>query len=95
MSSTHGVWSWGLSDGNVGSAVRIHGAPGCATVLFATLSHSLTGLMCHASGFEVTRHAYGLDTAWEATFEHGTGGPVVGFNSEMVRDSVTNICILI
>ncbi|KAK4700517.1 Xaa-Arg dipeptidase, partial [Phenoliferia sp. Uapishka_3] len=34
-------------------------------------------------GFRVTRHAYGLATAWEATFEHGSGGPVVGFNSEM------------
>ncbi|KAL8292357.1 hypothetical protein RQP46_001823 [Phenoliferia psychrophenolica] len=40
-------------------------------------------------GFAVTRHAYGLETAWEATFEHGSGGPVVGFNSEM--DSLLGI----
>ncbi|ORY22194.1 hypothetical protein BCR39DRAFT_501710 [Naematelia encephala] len=34
-------------------------------------------------GFEVTRHAYGLQTAWKAVYEVGEGGPVIGFNSEM------------
>lgn len=34
-------------------------------------------------GFKVTRHAYGLETAWEAVFEYGKGGRTIGFNSEM------------
>ena len=43
----------------------------------------------------MTRHAYGLDTAWEATFEFGAGGPVVGFNSEMVCTTRSRICRLL
>ncbi|KAK4700007.1 Xaa-Arg dipeptidase, partial [Phenoliferia sp. Uapishka_3] len=42
-------------------------------------------------GWKVTRHAYGLETGWEATFEHGSGGPVIGFNSEM--DALPGIAI--
>lgn len=35
-------------------------------------------------GWKVTSKAYGLDTAWEAVFEHGDGsGQTVGFNSEL------------
>jgi len=34
-------------------------------------------------GFEVKPHAYGLDTAFEAVFQHKEGGRVVGFQSEM------------
>lgn len=34
-------------------------------------------------GFEVEEHAYGLDTAWRASFAHGKGGRVLGVNSEM------------
>lgn len=34
-------------------------------------------------GFKVTRHYLGLQTAWRAEFEHGTGGRVIGVNSEM------------
>ncbi|KAF8892888.1 hypothetical protein BD779DRAFT_1507551 [Infundibulicybe gibba] len=33
-------------------------------------------------GFEVEKH-YHLDTAWKATFSHGSGGRVIGVNSEM------------
>lgn len=33
-------------------------------------------------GWKVTRHAFGLDTAWRAEFDNGPG-PVIGFNSEM------------
>lgn len=43
---------------------------------------ALTEYMQNA-GFKVTRKAYGLDTAWRATFENGTNGPVIGVNSEM------------
>jgi metal-dependent amidase/aminoacylase/carboxypeptidase family protein len=35
------------------------------------------------AGFQVTPHAFGLETAWKATFSHGHGGPVIGINSEM------------
>ncbi|KAJ9103064.1 hypothetical protein QFC21_002486 [Naganishia friedmannii] len=34
-------------------------------------------------GFQVERHAYGMDTAWKATYEVGQGGRTIGFNSEM------------
>lgn len=34
-------------------------------------------------GFKVTKHYCGLDTAWRAEFTHGTGGRVLGLNSEM------------
>lgn len=34
-------------------------------------------------GFTVTPHYLGLRTAWRASFKHGTGGPVLGVNSEM------------
>lgn len=34
-------------------------------------------------GWNVKEHYY-LDTAWEATFEHGQGGRVIGVNSEVL-----------
>jgi len=33
-------------------------------------------------GFKVTRHAYGLATAWSAELQVGDGGKTIGFNSE-------------
>lgn len=39
-------------------------------------------------GFTVTRH-YKLETAWRATYTHGTGGLTLGINSEM--DALPNI----
>ncbi|KDR78232.1 hypothetical protein GALMADRAFT_245310 [Galerina marginata CBS 339.88] len=33
-------------------------------------------------GFQVTKHFH-LDTAWQATFQHGSGGRTIGINSEM------------
>ncbi|KAF8522907.1 amidohydrolase [Hysterangium stoloniferum] len=36
-----------------------------------------------AQGFTVTPHYLGLETAWRASFKNGTGGPVLGVNSEM------------
>jgi metal-dependent amidase/aminoacylase/carboxypeptidase family protein len=41
----------------------------------------LTNFM-ESKGFKVTRHAYGLRTAWRAELEVGTGGPIIGYNSE-------------
>jgi len=34
-------------------------------------------------GFNVTKHYLGLETAWRAEFSQGTGGRVIGVNSEM------------
>ena len=36
-------------------------------------------------GFKVTKHFH-LETAWQATFSHGTGGRTIGINSEVRRD---------
>ncbi|KAM0754453.1 hypothetical protein T439DRAFT_284367 [Meredithblackwellia eburnea MCA 4105] len=42
----------------------------------------LTSFM-ESKGFVVRREICGLKTAWSAEFEHGSGGPTIGFNSEM------------
>lgn len=42
---------------------------------------ALTDLM-EKQGFEVERHAYGMKTAWKATYEVGEEGRTIGFNSE-------------
>lgn len=36
-----------------------------------------------SQSFQITPHAYGLETAWKAVFQYGHGGPVIGLNSEM------------
>lgn len=36
-----------------------------------------------SQGFDVTPHFLDLETAWRATFKHGSGGRVIGVNSEM------------
>ncbi len=36
-------------------------------------------------GFEVTK-SYHLETAWKATYTHGTGGRTIGVNSEARTD---------
>ncbi|KAH9807887.1 amidohydrolase [Melampsora americana] len=43
----------------------------------------LADFMSNQSGWKVTRHAYGIETAVEAIFTRGSGGPTIGFNSEM------------
>lgn len=45
-------------------------------------AHDISTNYMEKKGWKVTRHAYGLETAWEASFEVGTGGPVIGYNSE-------------
>ncbi|KAM0745941.1 amidohydrolase [Meredithblackwellia eburnea MCA 4105] len=62
-------------------SLKIHDNPEIAWKEVAT--HDALCDFMESHGFKVTRHAYGLDTAWEATWENGAGGPVVGFNSEM------------
>jgi len=54
-----------------------------------TFAHDISCDYMEKKGWKVTRHAYGLETAWEAVMEVGTGGPVIGYNSEM--DSLPNL----
>ena len=42
----------------------------------------LVAFMKRQKGWTVTPHAYGLETAWEAVFEHGKGGRTMGFQCE-------------
>jgi hypothetical protein len=44
---------------------------------------ALTNFMQSREGWHVSRSAYGLQTAWVATFDSGRPGPVVSFNAEM------------
>ncbi|KAH7093896.1 amidohydrolase [Auriculariales sp. MPI-PUGE-AT-0066] len=46
-------------------------------------AHDLLTKFMRSQGFEVTEHAFGLETAWSATFQHGHGGRTIGVNSEM------------
>ncbi|KAF8916653.1 hypothetical protein CPB85DRAFT_1431973 [Mucidula mucida] len=45
-------------------------------------AHDVLTEFMEQHGFEVERH-YFLETAWKATFKHGTGGRTIGVNSEM------------
>lgn len=44
---------------------------------------ALTAFMAAEDDWEVTRSAYGLETAWIAVYDSGKAGPVVSFNAEM------------
>jgi hypothetical protein len=55
------------------------------------------GVLCdfmEARKFKVTRHAYGIETAWEAVFEYGKGGVTIGLQSEMVRENCRTLSCL-
>ncbi|OZJ02882.1 hypothetical protein BZG36_03810 [Bifiguratus adelaidae] len=45
-------------------------------------AHDLLTAYLEQQGFKVTKHAFGLETAFVAEFEHGSGGPSVGYCSE-------------
>jgi metal-dependent amidase/aminoacylase/carboxypeptidase family protein len=49
-------------------------------------AHDALTAWMEKQGFEVERHAYGLQTAWKATYENGQGGRTIGFNSESEQD---------
>ncbi|KAI0787127.1 hypothetical protein BC629DRAFT_1582274 [Irpex lacteus] len=51
-------------------------------------AHDILTNYVEKHGFTVTRH-YKLETAWRATYTHGTGGITLGINSEM--DALPNI----
>ncbi|KAF5338342.1 hypothetical protein D9611_012459 [Ephemerocybe angulata] len=46
-------------------------------------AHDLLTDFMSGQGFLVTKHYLGLPTAWRAEFSYGSGGRVVGINSEM------------
>ncbi|EJU03334.1 hypothetical protein DACRYDRAFT_21536 [Dacryopinax primogenitus] len=46
-------------------------------------AHDVLTKFMESKGFNVTPHWKDLDTAWVATFTHGSGGRNLGFNSEM------------
>ncbi|KZO92689.1 amidohydrolase [Calocera viscosa TUFC12733] len=46
-------------------------------------AHEVLTKFMESKGFKVTPHYKDLDTAWLATFKHGSGGRNLGFNSEM------------
>ncbi|KAM7185633.1 hypothetical protein V8F20_011711 [Naviculisporaceae sp. PSN 640] len=50
---------------------------------------ALAAFMESQDGWEVTRSAYGIETAWKAVYDTGKPGPVVSFNAEM--DALPNI----
>lgn len=45
-------------------------------------AHDVYTAFMEKQGFEVTR-SFHLETAWKATFSHGTGGRTIGVNSEV------------
>ena len=45
-------------------------------------AHQVLTTLMEDNGFSVERHAYGLETAWKASYEVGSGGRTIGFNSE-------------
>jgi len=45
-------------------------------------THDILVKFMKQHGFKVTPHAYGIETAWEATYQHKEGGRTIGFNSE-------------
>jgi metal-dependent amidase/aminoacylase/carboxypeptidase family protein len=45
-------------------------------------AHDVLSDFMESRGFTVVRHAYNLATAWTATYEIGSGGKTIGFNSE-------------
>ncbi|KAJ5620363.1 hypothetical protein N7510_004347 [Penicillium lagena] len=54
----------------------------------AYAEHSAHDLICElfeclkSDGYQVRRHAYGLETALEVEYTHGSGGRVIAFNAE-------------
>ncbi|KAJ7115957.1 hypothetical protein C8R44DRAFT_793745 [Mycena epipterygia] len=61
-------------------SLEIHGHPELAfSEIFA---HDTLSSFMESHGFTVTKHYLGLATAFRAEFTHGTGGRVLGVNSE-------------
>jgi hypothetical protein len=42
-------------------------------VVWIRFAHDLLSKFMRSQGFDVEEHAFGLETAWRATFQHGEG----------------------
>ncbi|KIJ55799.1 hypothetical protein M422DRAFT_24314 [Sphaerobolus stellatus SS14] len=62
-------------------SLKIHGNP--ELKFEEKYAHDVLTEFMSSHAFEVTPHFLGLETAWKATFKHGSGGRVIGVNSEM------------
>ncbi|KAF8817418.1 amidohydrolase [Phlegmacium glaucopus] len=62
-------------------SLKIHGHP--ELQFQERFAHDLLTNFMAEHGFDVTKHYLGLETAWRAEFSQGTGGRVIGVNSEM------------
>ncbi|KDQ12657.1 hypothetical protein BOTBODRAFT_56682 [Botryobasidium botryosum FD-172 SS1] len=62
-------------------SLKIHGRPELA--FEEQYAHDTLTAFMASHGFEVTPHYAELSTAWRAVFSRGSGGHVLGFNSEM------------
>ena len=60
----------------------IHDSPELAFKEYKT-HDAITKFLESQEDWEVTRSAYGMDTAWVAVYAGGKAGPVVSFNAEM------------
>jgi hypothetical protein len=63
-------------------SVAMHSNPEPKWEEYETLK-LLAGFMEKQQGWKVKRGAYGCETGFEAVFQHGSGGRVIGFNSEV------------
>lgn len=54
-------------------------------IYLSSHAHDVYTAFMEKHGFEVTK-SYHLETAWKATFTHGTGGRTIGVNSEVSPD---------
>lgn len=62
-------------------SLKIHGCP--ELQFQEKYAHDVLTHFMATRGFNVNRHYLGLHTAWRAEFSYGTGGRVIGVNSEM------------
>ncbi|KAF9482589.1 amidohydrolase [Pholiota conissans] len=62
-------------------SLRIHDHP--ETMFEENFAHDLLTNFMAKQGFKVTKHYLGLQTAWRAEYSQGSGGRVIGINSEM------------
>lgn len=62
-------------------SLEIHGCP--ELQFQERYAHDILTQFMATHGFHVSRHYLGLHTAWRAEFSYGTGGRVIGVNSEM------------
>lgn len=70
-----------LSDSLRKVSLQMHGNPEIRWEEHKTMK--LLSDFMEKQGWKVKRGAYGVETGFEAVFQHGQGGKVIGFNSEV------------